>query len=40
MRMLKTKYLLDQVSRVAIFSLVTSLGLPSVLPSEATGKFG
>jgi hypothetical protein len=39
MRMLKPKYLLDRVFRVAIFSLVTSLGLPSVLPSEVTGKL-
>jgi hypothetical protein len=39
MRMLKPKYLLDRVSRLAIFSIVTSLGLPSVLPSEATGTL-
>jgi hypothetical protein len=39
MRMLKTEYLLDQISRVAIFSIVTSLGLPSVVPSEATGNL-
>jgi hypothetical protein len=39
MRMPKPKYLLDRVSRVAIFSLVTSLGLPSVLPSEPTGTL-
>ena len=37
MRMPKPKYLLDRVSRLAIFSLVTGLGLPSVLPSEPTG---
>jgi hypothetical protein len=37
--MLKPKYLLDQVSRLAIFSVVTSLGLPSVWPSEPTGKL-
>jgi hypothetical protein len=37
--MLKPKYLLDRGSRVAIFSLVTSLGLPSGLPSETTGKL-
>jgi hypothetical protein len=35
----KPKYLLDRVSRLAIFSLVTSLGLPSVLPSEPTGTL-
>ena len=39
MRMLKTEYLLNQVFRVAIFSIVTSLGLPSVIPSEATGNL-
>jgi hypothetical protein len=39
MSMLKTERLLNQVSRVAIFSLVTSLSLPSVLPSEATGNL-
>jgi hypothetical protein len=39
MRMPKPKYLLDRVSRLAIFSLVTSLGLPSVLPSEPTGTL-
>jgi hypothetical protein len=39
MRMLKTEYLLNQVSRVAIFSLVTGLGLPSMLPSEATSNL-
>jgi len=39
MRMLKPKYLLDRGSRVAIFSLVTSLGLPSGLPSETTEKL-
>jgi hypothetical protein len=39
MKMLKTKYLLDQVSRLAILSLVTSLGLPSVLPSDATANL-
>ena len=39
MTMQKPKYLLDQVSRLAIFSVVTSLGLPSVLPSEPTGKL-
>jgi hypothetical protein len=39
MRMLKPKYLLDRGSRVAIFSLATSLGLPSGLPSETTGKL-
>jgi hypothetical protein len=39
MRMLRTEYLLDQVSRLAIFSLVTGLGLPSVLPSETTGNL-
>jgi len=37
MRMPKPKYLLDRVSRLAIFSLVTNLGLSSVLPSEPTG---
>jgi hypothetical protein len=37
--MQKPKYLLDQVSRLAIFSVVTSLGLPSVWPSEPTGKL-
>jgi hypothetical protein len=35
----KPKYLLDRVSRLAIFSLVTSLGLPSGLPSEPTGTL-
>jgi len=35
----KPKYLLDGLSRLAIFSLVTSLGLPSVLPSEPTGTL-
>jgi hypothetical protein len=39
MRMLRTECLLDQVSRLAILSLVTSLGLPSVLSSEATGNL-
>src|SRR3984893_8651668 len=39
MRMLKTEYLLNQVFRVAIFSFVASLGLPSVIPSEATGNL-
>jgi hypothetical protein len=39
MRMPKPKYLLDRISRLAIFSLVTSLGLPSVLPSEPTGTL-
>jgi hypothetical protein len=39
MRMPKPKYLLDRVSRLAIFSLVTSLGLSSVLPSEPTGTL-
>jgi len=39
MRMPKPKYLLDGLSRLAIFSLVTSLGLPSVLPSEPTGTL-
>ena len=39
MRMPKPKYLLDRVSRLAIFSVVTSLGLPSVLPSEPTGTL-
>ena len=39
MRMPKPNYLLDRVSRLAIFSLVTSLGLPSVLPSEPTGTL-
>jgi len=39
MRILKPKYLLDRVSRLAIFSIVTSLGLPSVLPSEAAGTL-
>jgi hypothetical protein len=39
MRMLKPKSLLDRGSRVAIFSLATSLGLPSGLPSETTGKL-
>jgi hypothetical protein len=39
MRTLRTEYLLDQVSRLAILSLVTSMGLPSVLPSEATGNL-
>jgi hypothetical protein len=37
--MLKPKSLLDRGSRVAIFSLATSLGLPSGLPSETTGKL-
>jgi hypothetical protein len=39
MRMPKPKDLLDRVSRLAIFSLVTSLGLSSVLPSEPTGTL-
>ena len=39
MRMPKPKYLLDRVSRLAIFSLVTSLGFSSVLPSEPTGAL-
>jgi hypothetical protein len=39
MRMPKPKYLLDRVSRLAIFSLLTSLGLSSVLPSEPTGTL-
>ena len=39
MRMLKPKYLLDRGSRVAILSLVTTLGLPSGSSSETTGKL-
>src|ERR1700732_4522035 len=39
MRMPKPKYLLDQGSRLAIVSLVTSLALPSVLPSEPAGTL-
>jgi len=39
MRMPKPKYLLGRVSRLAIFSLVTSIGLPSGLPSEPTGTL-
>jgi hypothetical protein len=39
MRMLKTEYLVNRLSRLAIFSLVTSLGLSSVLPSEPTGTL-
>src|SRR6202051_81081 len=39
MKMPKPKYLLERVSRLAIFSLVTSLGLPSVSPSEPTGTL-
>jgi hypothetical protein len=39
MRMPKPKYLLDRVCRLAIFSLVTSLGLSSVLPSEPTSTL-
>jgi len=39
MRTPKPKYVLDGLSRLAIFSLVTSLGLPSVLPSEPTGTL-
>jgi hypothetical protein len=39
MKMLTRKYLLDRVSRLTIFSLVTSLGLPSGLPSEATSQL-
>ena len=35
MRMLKPKYLLDQVFGMAIFSLVACLESPSVLSSEA-----
>lgn len=37
--MLKPRYLWDQFSRLAIFSLVTSLALPPVMPSEATGTL-
>jgi len=39
MGMLKTEFLLDRVSRFAIFSLVTSLALPSVLASGAIGSL-
>ena len=39
MRVLQSKYLLDQGFRVAIFSLLAFLGLPSALPSEAIGNL-
>jgi hypothetical protein len=37
--MLKTEYLLNRLSRLAIFSLLTSLALPPVSSSEAIGKL-
>jgi len=39
MGMLKTEFLLDRVSRFAIFSLMTSLALPSVLASGAIANL-
>ena len=39
MRVFKIKYLLDHIFRVAIFSLLACLGLPSALPSEAINNL-
>jgi hypothetical protein len=38
-KMLKTEYLLNRLSRLAISSLLTSLALPPVLSSEVIGKL-